>query len=208
MAIEARAKIAAPTFSDEHEPVEPVSVDLSRLKALTRAPLPPLQPPSLSVAVDELLGFDPRYIPSLLAPTTLVCRREEDGGLLVITTSKVAYAAARVAALPVFMGSEIEPLTVAAEQDRGTPTTIEEWCRRKGEDPSWKLTLSAAMGAMCGEIKPLGWTLGRVLQRYWLDLVEVDAGDDLPACLSHVAMSGAGDGCHQSSRAAGLGGTP
>jgi hypothetical protein len=141
----------------------------------------PVGPPPVSVL--ELLVLDPRLIPSLPLPTTLVCLREDDGNYAIVTTSRAAYEAARARRVPVFSGGEIESLVLAAEHDRGTPSTIIEWCARKAQEPTWRLTVRAALGPVFGSFQPQGWSLQKVLRAYWLELREVASGDDIPGCI-------------------------
>jgi hypothetical protein len=140
------------------------------------------------IAVRELLGFDPRLIagsdtePGLLAATTLVCRQANGAGEWVVTTSRAAYAAARARKVPAFVGREIEPLVLAAENERASWHVLAQWCTRKTADPAWRLEREVALGGLLEHavLPPQGWTLERVLRAYGAELVAVGCGDEVP----------------------------
>jgi hypothetical protein len=140
-----------------------------------------------SLAVREVLGFCPRLLSGLPAPSTLVCEHAE-AGLAVFTTSAAVYAAS-ANARPTFTGTELAAIALATEHDRGA---FEEWCKRKRYmGAAWRLNAAAALGPVYGRFDPLGWTIGRVFERLGLALVAVyvtEAGEVPPLeRRSHVA---------------------
>ena len=132
----------------------------------------------MSVAVCEILGFDPRLLADL-APTTLLCARAHGGGRLMVTTQRAAYAAAQAVQMPAFVGGELVAMTLAAEHERGSPVALEEWCRRKLAESSWRLTEEQALGPVFGDFAPRGWTFERVFRVYELQLLEVGVLDEV-----------------------------
>jgi hypothetical protein len=100
---------------------------------------------------------------------------------LVITTSAAVYAAAgraRDVGWPVFTGTELAAMALAAEHDRGSPAAVEQWCDQKlAGGPAWRLTAAAALGPVAGRYDPRGWSIGRVFDRLGLVLRMVEVGD-------------------------------
>lgn len=138
------------------------------------------EPSPVCVAVTELLAFNPRFIPQLPLPTTLLCRRQDGGGLMVATTSRAAYEAARAAGVTVFAGGEFLAMVVAAENERGTPAELARWCKRKAAEPAWRLTQDAAMSGVEPDATAPQWLLGGVLWTLGAELLAVGVGDELP----------------------------
>jgi len=169
---------------DEH--IE-VPVDL-------KPPAPaPLAAGPESVAVAEVLSFCPRLLSSLPAPCTLVCACAVPGraapplggpvGAIVFTTSQPVYVSVS-ATWPVFTGTELAAMALAAEHDRASPAALGEWCDRKAATRgAWRLTAAEALGPVAGRFEPRGFTIGRVLGWYGLVLVEVEVGDGVPVPL-------------------------
>lgn len=120
---------------------------------------------------------------------SLVLRRRQSGQLAIITTARAVYAAARDRGLPVFVGTEVEWMALAAEHDRAWPLQFESWCARKAESPGWKLEYPAAMGGVRDDAPPLGWSTLRVLNRLGLELLSVSLGTDMPPELGGAVAS-------------------
>lgn len=136
-----------------------------------------------SLAVSEVLTLRPALLSVMPLPSTVLCARDEDagGGLVVLTTSRQAYEAARERRLPVFVGGEIGELALAAENDRAYPPQLAAWCARKLEDPGWRLNRAVALGAMPTAGLPLAeWTLEQVAGRVGLRVLWAGCGDELP----------------------------
>lgn len=132
----------------------------------------------LSVAMHEVLSFQARWLSALpLAFTLLVSTRE--GGRLLLTTSKAASEAARLAQVPAFVGSEIGPLALAAEHDRASSSALAAWCAEKLKEPGFRLTPQVAVDLP--ERGPeQGWTVERVLRAYGARLEAVCTGQEVP----------------------------
>jgi hypothetical protein len=197
--VAARHKIAAPSFheglqlglelpSEVTSAVEPVRAPVVA-EAPSHAPQAAVAAPP-SVAVAELLEFDPRLIAALPLPTTLLCRRQGGDGLMVITTSRVAYEAARAAKVPAFVGGEIDALTISAENERGTPATCAHWCELKSANHGWRLSVDIAMSGVLPDPRAPKWRLRHVLWTLGLELLDVGCGDDIPAQLGEVVRGG------------------
>lgn len=132
------------------------------------------------LAVRELLGLDPRLIAGLPLATTLVCRQANGAAECVVTTSRAAYAAYRARGVPVFVGREVEPLALAAENDRASAHVLAQWHTRKTEDPAWRLDDEVALAGLPNALPPQGWLLEQVLRAYGAELVAVGCGDEVP----------------------------
>jgi len=169
-----RIKLPVPSLSG-HEP--DAAADASPMSS--PEPTPPLVAPATSLAVQELLGFDPRLIVQLPLATTALCSRHDGHGVLVITTSKAVYAASRAAQRPVFAGGELVAMALAAEHDRAWPSTVAAWSARKADDATWRLSAQEALAGL-DLAQSMGWCLGRVLRRLGLVLQWVGCGDELP----------------------------
>lgn len=163
----------------------------------------PVEPPAplaradVALAVREVLSFCPRLLSSLPAASTLVCACARPGhaapfaggpvGLIVITTSAHVYAAVS-ATWPTFAGTELAAMALAAEHERASPAALGEWCDRKAAaGPSWRLTAADALGPVAGRFPARGYTIGRVLEWYGVQLIDVAVGDELPAALGAAA---------------------
>ena len=143
--------------------------------AAMQVPLVQAEP---SVAMQEVLSFQQRWLSALpLAFTLLVSTRE--GGRLLLTTSKPASEAARLAQVPAFLGSEFGPLALAAEHDRASPAALAAWCAEKLKEPGFRLTPQVAVDLP--ERGPeQGWTVERVLRAYGARLEAVCTGQEVP----------------------------
>lgn len=183
----ARTKLAVPSFIELPLPAaEPVELSLA-----VPEPVADQQRPQAargpSPRCDELSGFGARLLTDLPLATTLVCRRRLGNGQLVVTTSRAVYEAAKRNRVPVFAGSELWALVLAAEHERGSPVALEMWCAQKVADPAWRLTAEVALGEVCGTFLPRGWSLGMALRTFGAELVEVCLEDELPALLEQHA---------------------
>lgn len=185
-----------PVFTETAEAQAETAVEPSE-----PAPAPTEPAPELPIAVRELLDFNPRYITGLPLATTLVCRRQDGGGGLVITTSRVAHEAARRAGVPVFVGSEIEAIVTAAENERGTPAACAQWCEQKALNPGWRLSVEAALGGVRVDGGPKTWPLRHVLWVLGLELVAVGCGDEVPGEIGSVGKCQADKKGHDMARA-------
>lgn len=162
----------------------------------TREPRLPLPAVVVRVDVAETLSLDPRLLADLPAPTTLVCERVGSwvgSRYVVLTTSHPVFQAmtappphpSQARVVPVFTGSELAAMTLAAEHDRGTPEALTEWCEAKlGAGSSWRLSAAQAIGPVAGRFDPVGWSLDRVLRALGLTLQSVDVGDAIPMPLT------------------------
>ena len=138
-----------------------------------------------SVAVRELLDYPIRLIPDLPLPTTLLLRRRHNSdsnppSFVVITTSWEAYADARENKLPIFVGSELGLLALAAEHDRVGAALFEKWCAEKANDPNWKLTGAVAIGQITETLERRNWTCGQVFAAIDVELVGVTTEGQVP----------------------------
>ncbi len=140
-----------------------------------------------TLAVREVLGLSLRLLPLLPLPSTILCVRVEGfdagGGLVVLTTSRLAYEAARARRHPVFVGGELAELALAAEHDRVYPPQLAAWCVRKLEDPAWRLSRAVAFGGMTMPstgLPPGEWTLEQVTRKVGLRVLWAGCGDELP----------------------------
>jgi hypothetical protein len=126
--------------------------------------------PAVDVAVAEVLGFPIRWLRELPLPSTLACSFAHEGGrqVLLCTASPPAQADPSV---PVFVGPEVDALTLAAEHERASAATLSGWLAKK--PGGWRLTRIEALGAVAHATPPLGWTTGQVLRALGLRLDEV-----------------------------------
>lgn len=134
-----------------------------------------------SLGIREVLGFEQRLLSSLpLAFSLLVSTHE--GGRLLLTTSKTALEAARLAQAPVFVGSELSPMAMAAEHDRAAPSALAAWCAEKLREPGFRVTPQIALAEIDrSQHQPeIGWTVGQVLRAYRAELVQVATGSEVP----------------------------
>ena len=134
-----------------------------------------------SVAAAELWALPVRLLVPLPLPTTALCRAEGVPAPVVLTSSKAAYTAARARRWPIFVGSELSAMALAAENDRLVPADVVGWCARKAEDGGWKVSVAGAhgLGEVMGKgLEARGWTFGQLLRAAGLGLLEVVAGDD------------------------------
>jgi hypothetical protein len=191
--VAARHKVAAPSFDEGLQLGLELPSEVTPAAELVRAPVVAEMPshapqPAVAVpapiAVGELLEYDPRLISALPLPTTLVCRRQDGGGVLVVTTSRVAYEAARAAKVPAFVGGEIDALTISAENERGTPAMCARWCELKVANHGWRLSVEIAMAGVLPDPRAPKWRLRHVLWTLGLQLIAVGCGDEVPAELA------------------------
>lgn len=175
----------APTVAPEVDRVEPAAAVLQR-------PVPPrlqpMAPDELDVptAVREVLGYPLRLLSGLPLPSTLLCRREGAPGawqLVVLTTSRTAYVAARERGVAAFVGGEFELLALSTEHDRAPPVEVSKWLDRKVADPDWRLAGGSAIGQLAERPRSRGWTVAAVLRALDMQLLAVSTGDELPAGL-------------------------
>jgi hypothetical protein len=155
-------------------------------------PLGAVAEAAMATVCAELLEFEPRHLSSLPLSTTLLVQRE-GGALAMVTTSRASYQAAHGCRCPVFAGGEVDPLCLAAENDRGTPSEFERWCRLKLKDTQFRLTANEVCRELGQRIEPKHWVLGDVLWAYGLQLVAVYC-DEVPRGLrraSDGALEGA-----------------
>jgi len=152
------------------EPVAPVT------PPVVATPTPPAPPPSVDIAVAEVLGFPIRWLAALPVPSSLLCSFVADPGeSVVLRTSGTAPSggAGLTLSVPAFVGPEVAALALAAEHDRARAATLRGWLRRKAGTPAWRLTPREAIGTLGHAVEPLGWTTGRVLATLGLRLDEV-----------------------------------
>lgn len=148
-----------------------------------------------TLAVREASGLSLRLLPLLPLPSTILCARVEGfdagGGLVVLTTSRLAYEAARARRCPVFVGGELAELALAAEHDRVYPPQLAGWCVRKLEDPAWRLSRAVAFGGMPSTgLPPSEWTLEQVTRKVGLRVLWAGCGDELPVDLGGPPSAG------------------
>lgn len=123
----------------------------------------------------EVLGFDARLLGSLPLPTTLVCSLVHGGGRLVVTVPGAPLSGVPAGQAAVFVGVELEHLTLAAELGRATHVELVQWHAWKLADRHWRLDLHEALGGLPGTYPPRGWTIGQVFRAYRIRLDEVRA---------------------------------
>lgn len=131
-----------------------------------------------SVAIRELLGFQQRWVTDLpLAATLLVSTHE--GGRLLLTSSRTAFAAAQAAQVPAFVGAEVAALALAAEHGRASPAALAAWCAEKLREPGFRLTPLVAVDLPERRAEQ-GWTVKQVLRAFGAQLVAVSSGAEVP----------------------------
>lgn len=74
---------------------------------------------------------------------------------------------------PVLGGLELHALWLAAEHDRAWPRDLAAWLVAKSADAMWRLTRAIALGGLAVDVRPSGWSLGRVCSRVGLRIDEV-----------------------------------
>jgi hypothetical protein len=168
--------------------------------AAASAPVVAIVPPlaELSLPMREVLDFPLRFIAQLPLPTTLVCevvasgRLKLLGTLVVLTTAKEAYVAARAKRLPTFIGREMGWLALGVEHDRIGPSDFARWLERKVAESEWRIDGQVALGELGSTetLAPKNWPTGRVLHELGLRLVAVGTGSETPVFGAHEHTSG------------------
>lgn len=111
--------------------------------------------PDARLRCAEVSGLEAGHLLALPAPVTLLCEacvRAGTAAVVVVTTSKADYAAARSRRLVTLHGAEWEALALAAVTGRVTAVAFEHWLATKQVDPSWELTLAVTLGCYVRQV--------------------------------------------------------
>lgn len=194
-----RAPAGASTAERERVSTPPVARSERTAAALRVTDGDHLAERALNIVAREFLELPVRLLVALPLSTTALCRAEGVEVPIVITTAQKAYVAARKRRWPVFLGSELAAIALAAEHGRLVPVDLVRWCDRKAEDPGWKLTEAAAhgLGEVVGRsLASRGWKFGSVLRAASVEVLDVIAGAEEGAELVEGWSVGAGEGDH------------
>lgn len=85
---------------------------------------------------------------------------------------RIRFAGEREAGVACFDADEWAALVTAAEADRVWASDLAAFCRRKREEPAWRLTLEEALAGAQPDPDER-WSVRRVLERLGMELHEV-----------------------------------
>lgn len=126
-------------------------------------------------SLHEVLGLGARLLGALPLPTTLVCSLVHADGRLVVTVPNAPLSGVPAGQAAVFVGVELEHLTLAAELGRATHVELAQWHAWKLADRHWRLDVHEALGGLPGTHAQRGWTIGQVFRATGVRLDEVRA---------------------------------
>lgn len=152
--------------------------------------------PAAALARAEVLGLAVRHLAELPRPTTLALaplhRGDWPANLFgcFLTTSRRRYVELAGTGVPVFSPTEYEAMLAAAEAGIVIGTDLGAWCRRKLDEPGFRLTAAIAMQGRRPVAPPVdfwwsgadggrgawlvhGWTFERLLHQLGAELVNV-----------------------------------
>lgn len=146
--------------------------------AAPAAPAPALE---VCLAVREVLGMPPGWLAQLPLGTVLRLKTRE-GTPWAVSTAREAYAALRAAREPVFTGSELGALALAAENGRASAADLARWLAEHVDSPAQRLDPATALAGLAAPETPSQrWHLDRVLRAYGAELTRVGVAPDNPA---------------------------
>lgn len=123
----------------------------------------------LSVDIEEVLGFQARFLLDLPLATSLIVRTPDSLEEIVWTT-RVLEKPRQPSGKIWFDKEEVRALISASESERAWPNDFREWCWMKRESPDFVVDSEIALSGA----KPtthLDWNVGRILSWLALELV-------------------------------------